>query len=127
MTLAEFKAWFEGFTETLEVAPNEKQWERIKARVAEINGSVISERVFIDRYVSPYRRWYDGVWMSGPMVGCSSASDGIGAIGSAYSAAGVIDHVNGLRSQSTPGKSDMFNSSAAMMDLGKAEYRSLDS
>ncbi len=63
MTLAEFKAWFEGFTETLKAAPNEKQWERIKARVAEIDGTVTTYPVFVDRYIPPYRRWYDGVWI----------------------------------------------------------------
>jgi len=38
MTPSEFKAWFDGFTEALEGVPSEKQWERIKARVAEIDG-----------------------------------------------------------------------------------------
>lgn len=105
MTLAEFKAWFEGFTEAMSGAPDEDQWKRIKARVAEINGSSTPYPVFIDRYVEPYRRYWPNVpyW-------------------SAYSAAGVIDHGNGLRSQSSPGKNDLFNSSAAMVDLGKAEY-----
>lgn len=108
MTLAEFKAWFEGFSETMEGAPSEKQWERIKARVAEINGSVVTERVFVDRYIEPYRRY----WPSAPYW-------------TAYSTAGTIDHGDGLMSQSTPGKADLFNSSAAMMDLGKAEYTAM--
>lgn len=38
MTLSEFKAWFEGFTEGMDATPTEKQWERIKARIGEING-----------------------------------------------------------------------------------------
>ena len=37
MTVQEFKAWFSGFTEDLEGAPNDKQWARIKARVDEIS------------------------------------------------------------------------------------------
>ena len=36
MTLSEFKAWFEGFTESMEKAPTPNQWERIKERVAKI-------------------------------------------------------------------------------------------
>ncbi|WP_267550353.1 hypothetical protein [Rhizobium rhizogenes] len=120
MTLAEFKAWFEGFTETLEAAPNEKQWERIKARVAEINGTVTTYPVFVDRYVPRYPRWPDGVWYSSygsPALGIgnmslevkSSVSLGSDQIGATYS------------------EQPAFNAMAAMMDLGKAEYRALDS
>jgi hypothetical protein len=106
MTVAEFKAWFEGFTETLEVAPNEKQWERIKARVAEINGTVTTYPVFVDRYVEPYRRWldYPMVFGGSPVVSCSSGQSMARGVGSTS-----------------------FDAGSAMMDLGKAEYRSLDS
>ena len=60
MTPQEFKAWFDGFTEALEGTPNEKQWDRIKARVAEINGVSITYPVYIDRYYPSYppRYWY---------------------------------------------------------------------
>ena len=36
MTLSEFKAWFEGFTEDMEGPPNEKQWKRICERLATV-------------------------------------------------------------------------------------------
>lgn len=36
MTLSEFKAWFDGFTEAMDRPPDERQWERVKAKVAEI-------------------------------------------------------------------------------------------
>lgn len=36
MSLMEFKCWFDGFTEGIEGAPTEKQFERIKAKVKEI-------------------------------------------------------------------------------------------
>ncbi|CDP50692.1 hypothetical protein [Devosia sp. DBB001] len=36
MSLMEFKCWFEGFTESIEGAPTEKQFERIKAKVKEL-------------------------------------------------------------------------------------------
>lgn len=42
MTLAEFKAWFEGFTEDMDGAPNTKQWKRIKDRVKQIDGVALA-------------------------------------------------------------------------------------
>ena len=119
MTLAEFKSWFEGFSEMMEAAPNEKQWERIKARVAEINGTVTTYPVFIDRYVQPYRYW----WENGPSIRplptyYSSATP----IDAKLSAAMNADYFPAGASQS-----EVFDAGRAMMDLGKAEYRSLDS
>lgn len=74
MTLAEFKAWFEGFTESLDGAPSEKQWKRIKARVAEIDGTPITETVFIYRFVEPYHRYYDrALWGTACAGGVSAA------------------------------------------------------
>lgn len=54
MTTQEFKAWFEGFTESIEGPPSKKQWERIKARVAEIDGAATTIPVFVERY----RPWW---------------------------------------------------------------------
>jgi hypothetical protein len=105
MTLAEFKAWFEGFTEGMAAAPDEDQWKRIKARVAEINGAATPYPIFVDRYVEPYRRYWPNVpyWSA-----CGAVSQGM-------SAKSAVDgsSPNGF----------VFNSSAAMLDLGKAEYR----
>jgi hypothetical protein len=56
MTPAEFKAWFDGFTEAFSGCPSKAQWARIKARVAEIDGQPITERVYIDRYIQQYWR-----------------------------------------------------------------------
>ena len=37
MTIAEFKAWFEGFSENItEEGPNPYQWTRIQERLAEV-------------------------------------------------------------------------------------------
>lgn len=60
MTLTEFKAWFDGFSEAISDIPTKQQWDRIKTRVAEIDGSPVTERVFIDRYLPlyPYYRGY---------------------------------------------------------------------
>jgi hypothetical protein len=98
MTLSEFKAWFEGFTECMDGAPDKDQWKRIKARVKEIDGVAVTKTVFVDRYLPPYRPyWADRLDVFGVCVGGSSLSTG---------------------------KIDAFESHNAMLDLGKAEYSS---
>lgn len=63
MTLEEFRAWFDGFTEEMSGPPTEKQWKRIKARVKEIDGNSPSYPVFIERYYRPwYRPHYEPHW-----------------------------------------------------------------
>ncbi len=93
MTLAEFKAWFDGFTEDMDGQPNKKQWERIKARVKEINGSVTTYPVYVDRYVRPF-------WSSPSVYGG-------GAVGGAVTAVGL--------------KSD-YHAETALHSVGKAEF-----
>jgi hypothetical protein len=114
MTLVEFKAWFEGFTETLEAAPNEKQWERIKARVAEIDGNVTTYPVFFDRYVLPYRPWYVGTPLNPIFYGTNSSLDVTSTV-----------CLDGNQIGASYSEQPVFSASAAMMDLGKAEYRSM--
>lgn len=106
MTLAEFKAWFEGFTEDMDGAPNEKQFECIKAKVKDIDGVAITKTVFVDHYYAPYRRYFDGVpiW-NGHMTAVSSAID---------------NAVNTAKSVNAE-----FSSHCAMIDLGKAEYKAV--
>ena len=43
MTLDQFKAWFAGFAENIDYAPTRDQWDRVKAKVAEITGSNIAD------------------------------------------------------------------------------------
>ncbi len=50
MTPQEFKAWFDGYTEALDGLPSKKQWDRIKSRVAEIDGKETTHTVFVNRY-----------------------------------------------------------------------------
>ena len=59
MTLSEFKAWFEGFTEGIDGALSAKQFEKIKAKVNEISGTPITYPIYIDRWVNPYRPYWD--------------------------------------------------------------------
>ena len=54
MTMQEFKAWFDGFTEAVGGLPTAKQWSRIKERVSEIDGTVTTYPIYIDRYVPRY-------------------------------------------------------------------------
>ena len=81
MTPLEFKAWFDGFSDGIDKVPTQKQWARIKDRVAEIDGRAITETVFIDRYGSgyPYYHPYGPVWVSSNpysnMLSYSSSSD----------------------------------------------------
>lgn len=98
MTLSEFKAWFEGFTECMDGAPDQDQWKRIKARVKEIDGVNVTKTVFVDRYLPPYRPYW----------------------AQSLDVFGVSD---GTTLMST-GKADGFESHNAMLDLGKAEYSS---
>lgn len=73
MTPREFKAWFEGFTEAFDRVPSKAQWERVKARVAEIDGKETTERVYIDRYVNRYFPYYSAVSYQSVLQGTGSA------------------------------------------------------
>lgn len=72
MTLDEFKAWFEGFTENVDGQPTKKQWERIKARVGEIDGQVTPYPVYIERY---YKPWWQPVWSTGGIQYSNAAAE----------------------------------------------------
>jgi len=62
MTPNEFKAWFDGFTEAMEGQPTEKQWDKIKERVSQIDGKPVTERIYLD-YYWPRRRYLE-TWLS---------------------------------------------------------------
>ena len=106
MTLSEFKAWFEGFTESMAGAPDEKQWERIKSRVKEIDGVAITKTVYVDRYYPPYRGYFDGTpfWLGGQLIAANAIFEAENALNKAKAA------------------NEEFSSHCAMIDLGKAEY-----
>lgn len=101
MTLAEFKAWFEGYTESLDGPPNAKQWKRIKGRVKEIDGETVTRRVFVD-HLWP-RRFWDQPYIS--YCANKTAADDI------------------VRGSGTTleGKSLQYDSGAAMQALGMAD------
>lgn len=57
MTLSEFRAWFDGFTENFEKTssgdrmPTQKQWARICRKVKDLNNVATTYPVFIERYI----------------------------------------------------------------------------
>jgi hypothetical protein len=75
MTLSEFKAWFEGYTEGLEGAPTKAQFERIKERVKEINGAPITNTVYVDRWISPYRQYWQTYDSAYPVGGWAQSGN----------------------------------------------------
>ncbi|UXN74487.1 hypothetical protein N8D56_04925 [Devosia sp. A8/3-2] len=83
MTLSEFKAWFEGYTEGLDGAPTEKQFKRIKAKVAEITSTPISYPVFIDRYRDVWPRYHETGWPQPIVSWASAGTTGGQGVGSA--------------------------------------------
>ena len=58
MTLSEFKAWFEGFTENMDRLPTKKQWARITKRVDEITEVATPWPIFVNRHVRPYTPYW---------------------------------------------------------------------
>ena len=48
MNLAELKAWLEGFCDGMGNAPTPKEWEKIKAKIAE------TQAITVPNVVSPY-------------------------------------------------------------------------
>jgi hypothetical protein len=127
MTPSEFKAWFDGFTEAFTGCPTKAQWTRIKARVSEIDGKPVTERVYVDRYWPssipfngyPYRSWLE-------------TSGGMASSQCGNSTVAQLQYANALSNRSNPleaghSNSPYFNSMQAMADLGRAEASTLDS
>jgi hypothetical protein len=99
MTLQEFKAWFDGFTENMgEAPPTKLQWARIQARVKEIDGAAITYPVFIDRY---WPHPSPTIWPQWTICGASQ-------------------NMNTLNDGHT-----VFNVTAAMGALGQADYAAI--
>ena len=115
MTPQEFKAWFDGFTENCDGPPNEKQWDRIKARVAEINGVSITYPVYVDRYYPSYppRYWYSTT--PNYLGGAQCISNTFGAQLGNSQTAGIQGSLNQMA------VSNNFDSTAAMYATGRAD------
>lgn len=125
MTPQEFKAWFDGFTEAFTTCPTKAQWTRIKARVAEIDGKPVTERVYVDRYWPsamaynghPYLRPY---WYST----CTSSAAGLASNATAQYQGQASAH-NSISNNLSAIGGAVFNSMQAMSDLGRAEAKEI--
>lgn len=115
MTPAEFKSWFDGFTEAMTGTPTKAQWARIQARVAEIDGRETTHTVYVNRYLNDYYHHYRPYW-SAMGVGVNTLT---GAVGSDYKT--MLSSAQGAIGSGGDG----FNSRAAMTALGKADAMSL--
>lgn len=101
MTLTEFKAWFDGYTENLEGAPNGKQWKRIKEQVGKIDGAPITYPVYVDRYVRPrYPYWPD-------TIVSYSTTDAIGT--QCYNVSADAKQFDGVQAMYAAGKMEAGN------------------
>lgn len=127
MTPIEFKAWFDGFSEGIDKTPTQKQWTRIKERVAEIDGTPISEKVFVDRYWPNYHPVYVGSptpppYYPSPIWTCSNISSNMSRT---VGATPLVNEGNLDNFSST--KYMAFNSCMAMNELGRSEISNLTS
>jgi len=130
MTLAEFKAWFEGYTEGITGAPTEAQFDRIKKKVAAIDGAVTTYPVYVDWY----RRYRDALWDTAgtpPLRATYSTgalvADPIGRVSYAPDYQSGTASLMGVygpeadRYQAAVNQTVEFDPHAAMYALGKAE------
>lgn len=121
MTLDEFKAWFEGFTESMESRPTEKQWTRIKQQVKKIDGAVTTYPIFVDRYIPHYPTyWRDRITCGGYGIGLGSLISGntdLKAISSSDPSVGI--------SEAETLQGGLWNSAAAFKGLGLEDFRAV--
>lgn len=129
MTLSEFKAWFEGYTDGMdEKAPSAKQWAKIKEKVAAIDGAPTLQTIWLDHY----RRYYPSYapYWANPSPQWGSGGTFMGGI---YTAAGGVSGGNAVSlalsnfdNSAAPGggETDSFDPHSAMYALGKAEAAS---
>lgn len=90
MTLNEFKAWFEGFSEGIDKVPSEKQFAKIKDKVAEINDTPVTRQYFIERY--PNWPHVNQPWWQNPVTSTMDVGDRFyGGMTAAMRAAGELD------------------------------------
>lgn len=115
MTLSEFKAWFEGFSEGIDKAPTEKQFAKIKAKVAEINGAPLTQTIFVDRYVRPYPSYWERPYATWSTSGGTTVQ-ATASLKNLYASTGGSQRT--APSEFTDG---YFDSHAAMRDLGRVE------
>ena len=115
MTLSEFKAWFEGFTESMEGAPTADQFAKIKAKVEKIDGTVTTYPIFVDRWWP--RDYVVRDYYSRPYWGIGTIGLGDGNVTGTTG----YQHLGAVTLYNAATQAAAFDSHAAMRDLGRAE------
>lgn len=75
MTLTEFKAWFEGYTENISKQPTQKQWARIQERVGEIEPEVTPLRE-VEKHYYDRRPWWPTWYLNSPNYTFTNGTSG---------------------------------------------------
>lgn len=127
MTPQEFKAWFDGFNEGVDAVPTEKQWKKIKERVAQIDNVSVTYPVYVDKY-RPY--WDKSWWLNQPIALHGGNEQRLTAgSGGSVNAWGGSSVTMGYASTTIPGSpthhigTGTFDSLTAMNDLGRADIK----
>ena len=123
MKTSEFRAWFEGFTENIEGAPSEAQFAKIKAKVIEIDEVAVTERIYVDRYVQPWRPYWDRYWS---YTGDSPKTLMSGSLSVEHDDSVVpmnvgVDHLMAMTPERHRRHHGIFDSHSAMRELGRME------
>jgi hypothetical protein len=63
MTISEFKAWLDGFTDAMGDAPTPEQWTKIKAKMAQLR-----EAPVVQQQINP-RAWLGAVGQNAGAIG----------------------------------------------------------
>lgn len=114
MTLSEFKAWFEGFSEGIDAAPTADQFAKIKAKVAKIDGTVTTYPVFVDLWWPrhyDYRDYSRQFWTSGNIAYAGAGNASPQAMNALYAPASKGDNQTVVA----------FDAQEAFRSLGRAE------
>jgi hypothetical protein len=134
MNLSEFKAWFEGFTESMDGPPGEKAWKRIQDRIKSIKSDEPTTRhVFHEYYERPWRRWYnEGPWWSSVVSHSGAAMQDVLMNSVGQSSDAGLNQLAAANAVAAPANFAMsvtadepFDAQSAFNKLGRAEALSL--
>lgn len=121
MNMSEFKAWFEGFSEVITVAPNPQQWARIKQRLAQVDGVPTTYPVYLREYGYPVgREWWVYPSLS-PTVTCGSTGSFVTS-GYVQNAEAMADNYNPPGFATSATLTVPFDALAAFNFAGRAEF-----
>jgi hypothetical protein len=123
VNLSEFKAWFEGFTESMDGPPDEKRWARIRERVAEIKDAPPSVAYYPAYPCPPYWWQYGGSPIYYPNSMAVAQTNGGGWSSQTVTGQSISDMCVNVAHE--PLTFQPIDPIAAFRDLGRAEAGSL--